>query len=302
MKHLLAVAVIAFSLSPVWAEPVAAPSYEVRIVRDQPYRDLAAGETTAGKNQLDLYLPEGAKDFPVVMIVHGGAWMFGGKAFDNVPGVGKALAKQGIGAVGVNYRLSPSVQHPAHIRDVADAFSWIHKNIGKYGGRGDRISVMGHSAGGHLVALLGADDSHLKKVGLGRQNVQCVIGVSGVYQISDLALGMGRRRPSGDGKVPKSQFELIFGSAKDAGRQASPLAHVHEGLPPYLLIYAEDDLPTLGLQAMAFHAALRSKGNDAALLKVEKRNHATVMWKAAQPGDPVLSAATALIRRTMARE
>ena len=302
MKLFIALLAAAFAFNPARAEPISAPSFEVRILRDQQYRELGAGETTAGKNQLDLYLPEGAKDFPVVMLVHGGAWVFGGKSFDNVPGLGRALAKQGIGAVGVNYRLSPGVQHPGHIRDVADAFAWVHKNIAQYGGRGERISVMGHSAGGHLVALLGADESHLKRVGLSRQNVQCVIGVSGVYQISDVALNMGRRRQSEDGKISKSQFEMIFGSEKDAGKQASPLAHVNEGLPPYLLIYAEDDLPTLGLQAMAFNAALRSKEIDSTLLKVERRNHVTVMWKASLPADPVLTAATALVRRTMGKE
>ena len=225
----------------------------------------------------------------------------GDKNWDQVPAIGRALAKQGIGAVGVNYRLSPTVQHPEHIRNVAEAFAWVNRHIGEYGGRGDKLTVMGHSAGGHLVSLLATDDSYLKAHGLSRDNVQGVIGVSGVYQISEIALnalGQRRRPAAPNGTPPPPLFEQIFGKEPNTARRASPLSYICKGLPPFLLIYAEKDLPTLGLQAMALEAAMKAQKNECTLMKIDGRTHGTVMWWAAKPGDPVMAATVEFIRKT----
>ena len=61
--------------------------------------------------------------------------------------------EQGYAVVAVNYRLSPAVKCPAHVEDVAQAFAWTRKNIGKYGGDQDRIFVGGGSAGGHISLI-----------------------------------------------------------------------------------------------------------------------------------------------------
>ena len=83
------------------------------------------------RHKLDFYYPKGPKDYPVLFFVHGGAWRSGSKELYG--GLGKVFAKNGIGVVVINYRLSPKVQHPAHVEDVARAFAWTHKNVGKYG-------------------------------------------------------------------------------------------------------------------------------------------------------------------------
>jgi hypothetical protein len=74
------------------------------------------------------------------------------------------------------------------------------------------------------------------------------------------------------------------------------LAHLQQGLPPFLLVYAESDLPTLGLQAMMLDAALRANKCDSKLMKVDGRNHATVMWRCSKADDPVMCAALEFIR------
>ena len=91
----------------------------------------------------------------------------------------------GIGAAVISYRLTPTVQHPGHIKDVARAFVWLHENIKKYGGRPDELFVCGHSAGGHLVALLATDESYLKAEGLALSDIKGVMPISGVYVIPD---------------------------------------------------------------------------------------------------------------------
>jgi acetyl esterase/lipase len=183
------------------------------------------------RHKLDLYLPKGKKDFTVLFYVHGGGWTKGSKK--SAARLGQAFAERGTGTVATNYRLTPQVQHPGHIQDVARAFAWTYRNISKYGGRPERIFISGHSAGGHLVALLATNDSYLKAEGLGLDRIRGAIPVSGVYRIG-----------------PK--LGKVFGDAESC-RQASPLDFVNGTRPPFLLLYAEKDIPACDKlsQAMA---------------------------------------------------
>ncbi len=98
-----------------------APTYEVETHKDVAYYEGDNADPV--KHKLDLYLPKGLKDFPVLFFVHGGAWQMGDKAkdFGTYITLGKTFAKAGIGTVVTNYRLSPGVKHPEHIKDVARA-------------------------------------------------------------------------------------------------------------------------------------------------------------------------------------
>ena len=89
----------------------------------------------------------------MIFFVHGGAWRHGDKRYLGVySSLAMCLARHGLGTVVPNYRLSPAVQHPEHIKDVARAFAWTRKHIGNYGGCPDQIFVSGHSAGAHPQA------------------------------------------------------------------------------------------------------------------------------------------------------
>src|SRR5438067_2294542 len=113
-------------------------------------KDIAYHEGDDPKQKLDLYLPKGQKDFPVLFFVHGGSWRSGDRGLYGK--VASIFARNGVGMVVPSYRLSPKVKHPAHVEDVARAFAWTCKNIGSHGGRADQIFLCGHSAGGHLVS------------------------------------------------------------------------------------------------------------------------------------------------------
>src|SRR5262249_45169391 len=141
-------------------------------------------DAVAKRHCLDLYLPKGHKDFPVMLFVHGGGWVGGDKNHLGIYNrMGRSLASHGIGMVSANYRLPPRVKHPEHIRDVARAFAWVHKNIGKHGGRPSELFVAGHSAGAHLIALLSTDESYLKDHGLTTRDIRGAIPISGVYSV-----------------------------------------------------------------------------------------------------------------------
>src|SRR5262249_50869098 len=94
-----------------------AKTFEVDAVHDVAYYE--GKDAHKVKHKLDLYLPKGQKDFPVLFFVHGGAWSTGDKKFFGVySSLGRQFAKHGIGTVVTNYRLSPGVQHPEHIKDI----------------------------------------------------------------------------------------------------------------------------------------------------------------------------------------
>src|SRR4051812_30722113 len=83
----------------------------VKTIKDVAYYE--GPDAHKSKLKLDLFLPEGKKDFPVVLFVHGGAWLHGDKSFMGFySALGASLARQGIGCVVTNYRLSPAVKHP----------------------------------------------------------------------------------------------------------------------------------------------------------------------------------------------
>jgi len=248
-------------------------NYEVEVVRDLAYSD--AKDADPVRHKLDLYLPKGVKDFPVLFFVHGGGWTKGNK--ESFVKVGRMFARNGIGAASVNYRLSPKITHPAHVRDVAKAFAWVHKNIGKHGGNRGEIFISGHSAGGHLVALLATDPTYLDAEGLSLKDIKGVIPVSGVYQV-------------GGGKMSN-----IFGKDEDLARKASPQMHVKGKHPPFLILVAENDIKGFDRMAERFSKALIKAGGKSEVLIVQDRNHGTVMFQMANQDDPGTQAVLAFI-------
>ncbi|HKB42657.1 MAG TPA: alpha/beta hydrolase, partial [Gemmataceae bacterium] len=110
------------------------------------------------RNKLDLYIPEKADaPLPVVVWIHGGGWRAGSK--DRCPITW--LAGKGYLVASINYRLLQHGEFPAQIEDCKAAIRWLRANAKKYNLDPDRIGVMGASAGGHLVALLGTS-GHVK--------------------------------------------------------------------------------------------------------------------------------------------
>jgi acetyl esterase/lipase len=274
-------------------------------------------------------LPKGKTHFPVVLLVHGGAWMVGDKCACGLYGsVGEFLASQGFGVVMPNYRLSPAVRHPAHVKDLARAFAWAHDHIGDFGGNPDQIFLIGHSAGGHLAALLATDESYLRAEGCRGRDIKGVVLMSGVYRIplGRLELTYGGESPAAfrfDELVPfrgggwswsyppglpgvpvtVNVFSPVFGDDLHLREDASPLSHVRPGLPPFLIFYAERDLPTLPGMAEEFHQALVAQGCSSDLVRVPSRNHNSLCFRAIRPDDPVAQSTLAFLNaRTQERQ
>jgi acetyl esterase/lipase len=261
----------------------ASQSFEIDVKEDITYYEGRQADRT--KHQLDVYVPKGVKEFPVLFFVHGGSWSLGDKkgelgvrVYDTLS---RSVAHQGIGVVVPNYRLSPRVKHPAHIRDVARAFAWTVKHIKEFGGRTDAIFIAGHSAGGHLVCLLATDPAYLKAEGLSVKAIRGVVAVSGVYRVP-----------------PNRLFDGVFGRDPAVRKDASPISHVGPGLPHFLVLCAEQDLPTCGKkEAGAFCAALLTKDNLADLMEMKDRNHISIMFSMVDDADPARRAILTFIRK-----
>ncbi len=221
------------------------------------------------RHALDVYTPKGKKDFPTVLFVHGGSWKSGDKNLYEV--LGKSLANDGIGCVICNYRLSPAVKHPGHIEDIAKAFAWTAENIAKYGGKKDQLFLCGHSAGGHLVALLATDPQYLKAEKHAPDEIKGVAAFSGVYQIV----------------AGEKVFEGPFGKDEKVCKLASPITHVVGKHPPFLIAYADSDFPALDKMGNNMHAALKKAESPCDLIKCKDRNHYTIIIQFVNNTDPL---------------
>ena len=150
--------VVAAAALVVTALAAPAGAQAVRVKRDVTFRTVD-GEKLA----LDVYQPATkGKDRPAVVVIHGGGWTQGDKAW--FAQQGDQLAERGFVAFSVNYRLAPAHPYPAAVEDVEAAVEWVRKNAKKYGVDPKRIGALGGSAGGHLTGLLATDgDGSLAK-------------------------------------------------------------------------------------------------------------------------------------------
>lgn len=120
--------------------------------KGEVFRDLAYASVSDAQ-KMDIYLPEGEGSFPVVVLIHGGAFKMGDKKIETSNA--EALVAKGYAAVSINYRLSGEAIFPAQIHDCKAAVRFLRANATKYKLNPDKIGSWGASAGGNLSALLG---------------------------------------------------------------------------------------------------------------------------------------------------
>ncbi len=246
----------------VWLVATAAPaqSQTFTVVRDVDY--VPQTEYPGGKDRLDVYIPRGAANAPVIVSIHGGLLMAGDRREDAF--VGQRFAAAGYVTAVISYRLSPQASHPAHIEDTAAAFAWVKRNIRQHGGDPDRILVTGHSAGAYLAMLLAADARWLAAHKLSSRDIRGVAPVSGFYWVDKPGVAPDR---------PKS----VWGPDPKVWADASPSRYLRADLPSILILDTDGDEGWRQQQAADLAAALRKAGHkDVATHKVLGRTHMSV--------------------------
>ena len=146
--------------------------------------DIAYGDQDGEK--LDIFAPDGATGAPVHVFIHGGYWQSQDKnAFDYVA---NGLVPRGAVAVVVNYTLAPDASVTEIVRQNRAALAWTWRHISEYGGDADKIHVSGHSAGGHLTAMMASTDWLNFDNGLPADLVKSGLCISGMFELEPIQL------------------------------------------------------------------------------------------------------------------
>jgi len=225
-------------------------------------RDLVYKRVDGTVLTLDLYCPEKISDLlPVVVWIHGGGWRNGGKG--QCPAVD--LVPDGYAVASINYRLSSSAPFPAQIEDCKAAIRWLRANASTYHLDPDRIGVWGHSAGGHLAALLGTSGGVPELEGSGdnmqySSRVQAVCESAGPTDLmAVMALGPKRMLA----------IEALLGGPpeedKTKATAASPIHYISKDDPPFLIVHGDSDRVVPVEQSQRFYEALQKAGVSATL-------------------------------------
>ncbi len=244
----------------------------VNVVRDVTYKHVDGRDL-----KLDIYSPKSITDpLPVVLWMHGHRWSRGSK--EQHPPFN--LMSHGYIVVSIDYRLSGDAPFPAAIEDCKAAVRWIRANATTYHFDPDHIGAWGHSAGGHLAALLGTSGGVAELEGAGDNSIYSsrVQAVCDMSAPSDLLQFYEAISSSNDdsGQRAKSSIEQFLGGPVEQNRAkaiaASPVTYVSKDDAAFLIIHGENDSSIPVSQAEEFYNKLKAAGVDATL-EIPKRGH-----------------------------
>jgi acetyl esterase/lipase len=239
------------------------------------YRDLPYITNGHERQKLDLYLPKGGKNLPLIISIHGGAWRAGSKDM----GAPLDYLSRGYAVVSINYRLSQHAIFPAQIEDCKAAVRWLRANAAKYSLDADHFAAWGGSAGGHLAALLGTTGA-VKEFDVGENpgvssRVQAVVDYFGP---TDFLQMDAHRLPEGQIHDPASSPEslLIGGSLQEnkaKAAKANPITYVSKNTPPFLICHGDSDPLIPHHQSELLEAALKQAGVPVTFYTVKGAGH-----------------------------
>jgi arylformamidase len=233
--------------------------------------DVPFGPTLA--EHLDLYpAPASARPAPVLVYLHGGYWR--SRTSKEFGFVARGPFSRGVATVVVNYALCPEVTIDEIVRQVRAALVWTYKNAGSFGGDAERIYVAGHSAGGHLAAMLLVTDWE-GVYGLPGDIIKGTCAISGLFDLAPFPYTFLQ---------PKLQLTW------DQVSRNSPILHLPGEAPPLIVAYGEDEPSELRRQSEEFFAAWKARGLEATLLPLPDKNHYDVIDGFLDADSPLCSA------------
>ena len=240
-------------------------------------RDLVYGRAGRDVLKLNLYLPPGDAPKPLIIWIHGGAWMMGSK---DGPSPAQQFIGSGYAVAHVGYRLSQVAKWPAQMHDCKAAVRWLRENAAKYHLDPRHFAVWGSSAGGQLVAVLGTSSGVLELEGKSNDvkassSVQAVVDWFGPTDF----LKMDKAGSSMKHDAPDSPESKLIGGAlqenKDAAARANPIAYVGRGEapPPFLIMHGERDRTVPFNQSELLSDALQAIHADVTFRPVPGAGH-----------------------------
>lgn len=234
------------------------------LVREQVACELDLAYGAGPDERLDLFRTESAKA-PVLVFLHGGYWRALDKADHSF--VAPAFTDEGALVVVPNYSLCPAVSMERIPLQLTQALAWVWRNIADFGGDPNQIVLAGHSAGGHLAAMLSCCDWKAVAPDLPRQLVKGVLSLSGLHDLAPIR------------QAPFLQRDLRLSA--DAVRRLSPVNFPAPDSPLYALVGGAESE-----EFLQQHEAIRRAWGERAVPVCEVLpglNHFTVLHDLADP-------------------
>lgn len=246
-------------------------------------------------HRLDLFLPPNpaAGGAPVVIFIHGGYWKNQDKQYYRIitglySNIGVALARRGIAAAVINYRLVPDVKIQDQIQDVITATNWVRSNIRAHGGNPDQLFLWGHSAGGHLSLLTASDRSF---PGSAAASVRGVISMSGILDLVHM-------EQNNDAKFNDETTYAVFGKDKAVLTQYSPIQYIQLDSPPLLILTGSKDYGYIRDQTTKAAVTWQKNGVRADVRELPGLDHSDMVMTIGTGADAITQLAVAFIEQT----
>ena len=238
------VAMLLAACSPVGFLNTITPSGSFSLEKNLAYGDL-------DRQKLDIYTSQTSKSSaPLIVFVHGGSWKDGSK--DIYKFIGEGFAREGYDVVVPNYRLYPEAKFPGFVEDTASAVSFAAK---RYPDRS--LALIGHSAGGHIVTLLGTNSDYFR--------------AAGVDMCSRISSIIGFAAPTGAYPLKEEPFITIF--PERFGGKDAPLNNVNSPSPAMFLMNGGNDTTVGPKNSEQLAAAINARGGSAIYKLYPELNH-----------------------------
>jgi len=239
---------------------VVSASAQIHKKKDIPYIDDSDSE----RQQLDVYYPKDTKKKKDVFVFfHGGSWRSGKK--DTYKFLGKRMARKGFVTVIANYTLAPKANYHMMADDAARAVQWVYQNIDTYGGDSTKITVSGHSAGGHLAALITVDDS-FKNIGMQNPIYKTIL-------IDAFGLDMKTYFEKYTNDYSKNLMR-VFTKNPEEWKAGSPIYSIDSSVKtPFLILKGSKTYPAIIESSQDFYDTLIASGGEAKIKTVKGKKH-----------------------------
>lgn len=217
------------------------------------------------RNQLDIYYPSNTEDAKDVLVfIHGGSWNSGKK--ETYWWLGKNMASKNVVTVIINYSLSPDAQYEKMASDCAIALKWVSDSISRYGGRTNNIYVMGHSAGGHLAALINNDPRFFSAIGISNP-------IKAVILNDGFGLDMFEYLKFAEQNEQTESFLNTFSEDEEIWKIGSPMYYLQNVNSPLLLFVGGRTYKAIKVQSDKLFNNLSSKNKPVELYVVAGKKH-----------------------------
>lgn len=235
---------------------------------------------------LDIYLPPNAKpNTPLVVWIHGGAWMLNDKYADMsyMKNTIRTIVENGYALASIDYRYSTEAIFPAQIQDCNQAIEFLYQNAEKYLLDKNHFALVGFSAGGHLASLLALSKNNKVKAFYEKDNKMSfkIKGVIDFYGPSDFLAIPKNLEPAG---AIKTSENILLGNTPlqrpDLAKWASPVTYVDKNDPPFLIIHGEKDQSVPYSQSVLLSSWLNLSGIDNQVFIVKDAPHYGEMFDA----------------------